>query len=434
METNRRNFLKTIATATAGSVIAPYILPTGRLFAASGDRIANHVVFCLFAGGVRRNESVDKERGNLMPYSLSGTETISGNIIGGLDPIPTLSTSTLQQQGTLFKNFRYQSQHTGHFSGHTTAITGRYSDAYLDIRQAPQYPTVFEYYRKHQTPNPSAKNCWWVANVSGSYGLNFSTHPNYGPMYGANFLQPNTIIAEGKGIGVLDNPIEFSGDNLNSIYELRNLFNNTFRSQASIMQDAIENEVQDQLFIQQFIKQSIISHASGGYGNMWDTGDYANYDTFNMYLASQVLQTFQPELLVVNMQAVDTCHSKFTDYCNNLRKADYALAKLWQTIQSTPGLANDTILIVAPEHGRNALPNSLVDSFGESAYDHSDDYSREIFCLVVGPPDKVRQNQIITQTTGESIDIVPTIARVLGFHTDIPAGILNGRHLQEAFV
>ena len=38
---------------TAGATFtAPYILPSGRLFAASGARKANHVVLCLFAGGV----------------------------------------------------------------------------------------------------------------------------------------------------------------------------------------------------------------------------------------------------------------------------------------------------------------------------------------------------------------------------------------------
>jgi hypothetical protein len=46
----------------------------------------------------------------------------------------------------------------------------------------------------------------------------------------------------------------------------------------------------------------------------------------------------------------------------------------------------------------------------------------------------VQQNQIITQVTGESIDIVPTISHILGFRDDIPGGMLNGRILNEAFV
>ena len=56
---NRREFLKLSATATAGIIAAPYILPSGRLFAATGARVADHVVFVLFGGGLRNQETVD---------------------------------------------------------------------------------------------------------------------------------------------------------------------------------------------------------------------------------------------------------------------------------------------------------------------------------------------------------------------------------------
>jgi hypothetical protein len=49
----RSEFLKTLGLAAAGAVAAPYILPSGRLFASTGARRVNHVVVCLFAGGVR---------------------------------------------------------------------------------------------------------------------------------------------------------------------------------------------------------------------------------------------------------------------------------------------------------------------------------------------------------------------------------------------
>jgi hypothetical protein len=58
-----------------------------------------------------------------------------------------------------------------------------------------------------------------------------------------------------------------------------------------------------------------------------------NGDMYNIFFAEEILKQFKPELLVVNMQGVDICHSNFTQYANNLRKADYAVAHLWQTIQ-----------------------------------------------------------------------------------------------------
>jgi arylsulfatase A-like enzyme len=160
-----------------------------------------------------------------------------------------------------------------------------------------------------------------------------------------------------------------------------------------------------------------------------------NGDMYNVLFAEKIIEEFNPELLVVNMQGVDVCHSDYTEYCNNLRKADFAVAHLWQTIQNTPGMANDTILIIAPEHGRNLEPNTIIDAYGQAAIDHtSDATSREIFCLVVGPPGKVVQGQNITEVTGESIDIVPTIAHILGFRDSIPSGLLTGRILNEALV
>jgi arylsulfatase A-like enzyme len=153
--------------------------------------------------------------------------------------------------------------------------------------------------------------------------------------------------------------------------------------------------------------------------------------------AWEVLNKFTPELTVLNTTNLDICHSNFTGYLNFLHRADYGIGWLWDKIQSHPVLANDTIMVCIPEHGRNLMPNNLQDGNGLLAFDHtSDANSRRLFSLIVGPDDKV-----IRQTfgddgvpTAESVDIVPTIAHILGFHDDIPNGILNGRALTEAFV
>ena len=150
--------------------------------------------------------------------------------------------------------------------------------------------------------------------------------------------------------------------------------------------------------------------------------------------AEKVIQEFNPELLVVNMQGVDVAHNDFTEYASNLQKADYALGHLWNTIQSTPGMADDTILIAMPEHGRNSEGNGLYDAYGRQALDHTNDVmSREIFALVLGPNGVVVQDQVFANEKGESIDIVPTIANILGFDNDIPGGLLNGNVLTESF-
>ena len=432
----RRNFIRTAGLATAGAIAAPYILPTGRLFAASGARKANHVVFCLFAGGVRNFESVQKAEGNLMVNMLTGTEGISPDIASAIPNLPTIGPK-LQTQGTLYKEFRYAQGPTGHYNGHTTAITGRYNDVDLNLKASPDFPTIFELYRKHNTPQQNALNAWWISNSLGPYpALNYSRFEGYGANYGANYIQPTTLFSPTIS-GVVSNPKQFTQADLDKAGKYRDFFNNNFGNQYTPGDAGVVNLTDDNFALQQFIKDSYNDVLSGALTDPWGIGA-ANMtgDMYNILFAEKVIQRFKPELLVVNMQGVDIAHSNFTQYCANMRRADYAVAHLWQTIQNTPGMANDTILIIAPEHGRNLQANSIVDQYGRYALDHtSDQTSREIFCMVVGPPSVVNQNQVITQEVGESIDIVPTIADILGFLPDISgAATPPGGVLQQAFV
>ena len=430
----RRSFIKKAAVATAGLITAPYILSSGRLFAKSGTRLVDHVVFCLYAGGVRNLESVQKADGNLMPYSLSGTESISGDIAGAMSSLPERLGSPLQSFGTLFKEFRYASGPTGHYNGHTTALTGNYTINEINLKQSPKYPTVFEYYRKHSEPSKSALNAWWIADSLGPYPqLNYSEYPGYGPLYGANYMQPGSLISP-TAFDVIGNPKSFGEKEFDQAEELRSFFNSQFDKKAS-GDSAVSNTLEDQLRIQAFI-QDVYSNRILEYSDPWGIGTQnVNNDVFNLFAASKVLEEFKPELLVVNMQGVDICHSNFTQYCDNLRKADFALYQLWNSIQQIPEMRDNTLLIAAPEHGRNLEPNTVIDGYGRFAIDHTNtDTAREIFCMILGPQGIVNQNNSISSVAGESIDVVPTIARALGFYDDIPRGMLPGRFLEEAFI
>lgn len=441
---NRRKFLKQIGLASAGIIGAPYILPAGRLFAKTGSRKVNHVVFCLYAGGVRNLESVHKADGNLMRHTFAGTESISPDIIGGMELLPTPTGAPLQNFGTLYKEFRYAQGPTGHFNGHTTAITGVYTNTDLNIKERPSYPTVFEYYRKHNSPSQSALNSWWISDSLGAYtALNYSKDLSYGPNYGANFLQPLSLLNYNsnnytfQGYTALGNPKEFDTNEKNAIRKIRSQMDGFFGGKYNGLDAGVVNNEQDAERLNAFIKDILSQANTGAYANPYGITASMNGDLYNMFFAEKVIQEFKPELMVVNMQAIDIGHSNHTAYCNNIRKADYALSRLWNTIQNTPGMANDTVLIVAPEIGRNLSTNSLMDSFGRYATDHTGDAtSREIFCLVLGPSGVIKQNQVISSVTGESIDIIPTICDLLGYYNEIPAmyKAQMGRVLNEAYV
>jgi hypothetical protein len=227
----------------------------------------------------------------------------------------------------------------------------------------------------------------------------------------------------------------FSESENRSISDLQAFFNTHAEIQKDqLTKNQIENSIEDKLHIERFLQGLNETYTSSGF-NPWNMGDRVNKDISTMYAATEILSEFKPELLLVNMQHSDIGHSSFTEYCNNMHKADFAVGWLWKTIQETPELRDDTVLVIAPEFGRNLVPNSMIDKYGRFAIDHTgDENSSKIFCLIAGPPHVVRQNQVIKENAGETIDIVPTIARILGFDDKTDKSILNGRILTEAFV
>ncbi len=438
----RRSFLKKSGLA-AGAITIPYILPSGRLFASTGSRVVNHVVFVLFAGGIRNQESVEQAylayqgaptQGNVMENMLTGSRP-GANVV--YDRWAPVLATPLQQRGTLFKELRYTTGPTGHYNGHTVAITGNYTDTGLNLNVNPQYPTVFEYYRKHTDPAKSAINCWWLSEGLGPYpSLNYSRDSKYGAAYGANYMRPATMFGD-IGFEYLTAAEKYQPDDVDRIYKLKAFLDSNFEKEASNL-PGIQNTVQDREAIKGFIKGIVdltIPFEAATPGGSFQT---LNGDLVNISAAWQVLKAFKPELTVINTFNLDVCHSDFSLYIDFLHKADYGIGWLWDKIQSDPVLANDTIMICMPEHGRNEVPNNLRDGNGLAAYDHtSDDNSRRTFALIVGPSGKVKQNQVIgsvANPVGESIDIVPTIAHILGFDSAIPSGYLPGRILNEAFV
>jgi len=439
----RRDFLRNSSLASASLFTAPFLLPSGRAFARAGSRLVNHVVFVLFAGGIRNQESVDMgylstqgagSSGNILPNMLSGA--VPGGSLVHSPWAPALSTP-LSQQGTLFRNLRYASGPTGHYNGHTVAMTGNYTDTGLNLNLNPDFPTVFEYYRKHSDPMPNARSCWWLSTELGPYpSLNFSRHPEYGALYGANYLMPGYGLGEAavQYLGGLQTLHPEEANRVKGIKAQLDGFFNQGPGQVS----GVKNSDQDNRSIQQ-LYLDLLSGADtldlplpDGVPSYLLTGDGANIAT-----GWKILDRFQPELVVINTTNSDVCHDNFSEYLVALHKADYAVGWLWDKIQQHPVLANDTLLICMPEHGRNLEPNGLVDANGLRAFDHtSDENSRDVFALIAGPSSVVAQGRVVgtpSSPVGESIDIVPTIAHALGFLDAVPSGMLPGRVLDEAW-
>src|SRR5262249_14353939 len=88
---------------------------------------------------------------------------------------------------------------------------------------------------------------------------------------------------------------------------------------------------------QKLFPQSFGIGMTFGQGRVVATGD-----AVTTYHAEQILNQFKPSVMVVSLFDVDTCHTDYNGYLLNQQIADACVAHLWDYIQSTPGLANET--------------------------------------------------------------------------------------------
>jgi hypothetical protein len=426
---NRRKFLQDTGKYTLAAAL-PFILPSGRLFAATGEQKIKHVVYCLFAGGIRNWESIDFKEGNLMPNILAGNHTISNDIKSAMENLPRVLDSPLQQSGTLFKGFRYNSPVTLHYNAHATAISGQYANT-IELMKPVKDPTIFEFFRKHHPDGARGLNTWWISDQSGPFPfLQYSSHSKYGYEYAANMIHPSTLFKYNFTDELPEESVHQVKALMKKVNEIR------VSDKSSSMNPFPLNSEADKILLSKFINKTYQSSFKDKI-QLWDEipSGSVNDDFITLYTASEILTTFHPSLLVVNIQDSDIAHSNFTDYCKNLNKADFALAKMWQTIQNDPILKDNTVLVVVPEFGRNATHNSLIDAYGRYAVDHTGDaQSMQMFCLIAGPEGVIQQNKVVKEKVGETIDILPTIAHLMGFHDKIPSYLLKGKVLHEALV
>jgi len=159
-------------------------------------------------------------------------------------------------------------------------------------------------------------------------------------------------------------------------------------------------------------------------------GDPTNSsDTFCSQRVHRTLDSLHPRLMLVNLGDVDHYghQDTWSKYTGAIRTADSIIYEFYKHIQAIPPYTdtfyrNKTVLIVTSDHGRHDDAHGGFAAHGE--WDHG---CRQIGFLAIGPG--IAQNRVVTWATGDQIDIVPTIAAMLGF----PAPFAEGRVMTELF-
>ncbi|MBK7426661.1 MAG: hypothetical protein IPI60_06360 [Saprospiraceae bacterium] len=440
---NRRKFIRQAGTVIGGTLASPYIMPSGLMSMSTTAPMAEHVVFVLFAGGVRQQESVlqqylagsqnENVEGNIMYNMLSGAppndkiaygrDDIQNNIIGAI-PIDRILQTPLAEQGTLFPEVRFSKGGAGHYNGLSTGVSGNY-ELSQSLRARPASPTIFEYLRRHA--GFKATDTWFVGvDIGGSRPLlNYSEHPDYGRRYGGNFLAPLTTFGAPGMKHFMDFKNYHPETEWEIIREIRGFLNQNFSTEGLEIPHLYNSE-EEAYQIREFVRSTFEKVKAN---NLILPPVNDNRDLKAIGYAVEVLQWFKPKLLVVDLSDIDVCHANFTAYLKNVHRADHGVGFLWREIQRIPEMQNNTIMIVMPEHGRDLAPNPIQDLNMWYAFDHSTGNlnTRRIFSLVVGPG--VQGNLRVgseSNPVGDAADIAPTIADIFGIKQQvIDKGLLD---------
>lgn len=425
----RREFVKKAAAVTAGGIVAPYILPSGRLFAQTNTPLAEHVVFVIFGGGLRQQDSylqrylADSQgynaEGNILYNILEGappTQKIAyGTGLNGDTPIPKILSQTIQKQGTIFGEMRAISG--GHYGGLNSLVTGGLAQG-QGLKVRPVNPTIFEHARRFG--GFKATDVWFLGNTIGNSVplLNSSKHPDFGLAYGANFFAPNTTFGS-DGTATLSNAkIYHPQEELDPIYKMKNFLDNTFNIKKGDM-PGIKNTDDERTKIKEFIDNTFTRRDAG----LIPFPPVGGGDGNTIGYAAEVLRVFKPKLLCVNMSNIDGCHGNFTGYLQAMHRADHALGFLWNYIQTQiPEMSGKTIMCFVPECGRNLKSNPIIDENDWYGYDHGDQNSLRVFGGMVGQ--NVQSNLIVgseANPVGRVTDISLTIAEILGYKSQVQA-------------
>jgi hypothetical protein len=475
MAINRRSFLRAAGIAAAGAAAGPLIQSRSAIGAPSFK--AKRVIVVSIAGGLRLRESLGMAEGATLPNLFgdvplvggygdlpAGAVNIAPEYAASMMPeivLPPVRPTPLYAQGALVTNLRYAEGAPGHLQGGACLVSGAYNN--IDNRadaHAPA-PTLFELHRRQA--NTAATDAWYLSNVPGFYrALQSSAHPEYGPRFGGSWMSPTgvmnpvvpivaggtrTLAFDGANTQlpvVNDTPEEIAAvrrmaavlDGNSAPYGSDGVFRSTPAENAAI-EAHLASIFADPTY-GSFYPPSYGIGVVGNDGNLNATGDGAT-----MYHTEQILKKFLPTVMVVSLIDVDACHDDFNGYLWAQTIADACVAHLWDTIQSTDGLKDETALLVVPEHGRQLFFNgNNPDSLGRSGLDHGggDDGDRDVWMLALGPDFKpgVYEPTGITQpgrtsNRYETIDAVMTAATLLGYG-DAMKSNLEGLEMRPGMV
>jgi len=366
---NRREFLRTVAGTGAASALLSF----SPLRAAALPR-AQKTVVITFGGGARDEETFAPEGQAYIP-----------RLIAELIPQATFYTQVINR-GIL-----------GHYVATAGLATGCYETFNNFAPVSPHNPTIFEYYRRDL--RRPASDAWVIAPSNGFNRIGESDHRLYGEGLGATVVLPKQLLSSAMGSAASD-------------YE--RLLRDNYESPVAVpLMEEHEVSLHNLAELMQLAVTDFLAHAR----------TVSSPDELSLYIAQHVMQKIAPSLLWITLHDIDIAHSgAFSLYTDAIVRSDRICAELWKTIQSNPEYSGKTNLCILPDFGRDADADP-----GGNGFQHhrtGDALSRTTWLMALGPG--IRENVTVDRPV-ESIDLVPTLAKLLGCE----ARFAQGRPLVE---
>lgn len=367
----RREFLGFASKSAAASVL---LGGAGRLRALNSKR-KQKVVIVTFGGGARDEET----------FAPEGQENIP-NLMKSLLPQSTFFAQVVNH-GIL-----------GHYVATTSIATGVYETFNNFTGDAPANPTLFEYFRK-QLRRP-LQDAWVVSPSRGFAHMGASGAKGYGPEWGAGVILPKQLLSAA-------NPKSSTND---LMHMLRDTYEEPYFAPELSHDEQHLRQLEDilKLSVGDFTKHAMTLSSA---------------DELSVYVARKLMEQAAPSLLWITLHDIDVAHSgTYSLYIDGIQRTDRLCLEIWQAIQSNPEYRGNTTMFILPDFGRDSDMNS-----GGNGFQHhrtGDALSRTTWMMALG--NGVREGAFI-QRPVESLDLVPTVSRVLGF--DVP--MARGKVLTE---
>ena len=326
------------------------------------------IVVITFGGGARDQET----------FAPEGQENIP-HLMRELIPQSTFFTQVVNR-GIL-----------GHYVATASLATGVYETINNFASLPPEYPTVFEYFRKDL--RRPASDAWVIAPSNGFNRIGESSHRSFGTGTGARVILPKHLLT--AAISGSRDYEHLLRDNYETPFYAPELGGKEFELEQ--LENVLKLSIDD-----------FKMHAR----------TLSSPDELSVYIARRLMKQMAPSLLWITMHDIDIAHAgAYSLYIDGIRRTDRLCAELWQAIQSDPEYAGKTTLFILPDFGRDS-----DDDAGGNGFQHhrtGDALSRTTWMMVLGQ--SVRPGVVFDRQI-ESTDLVPTIGAMMGFSPSLARG------------